>query len=80
MVERRQTGMMAAVVLAPSEGAYPTEARIGMRVCMAARKYGAILRNLGDAVVLMPPLAISEAQLRMLGQALGQAIEEVCGA
>ena len=37
------------------------EARMGHQVTLAARRRGAIVRPLGDVVVLMPPLSISEA-------------------
>ena len=33
---------------------------------LAARQRGAVIRPLGDVVVLMPPLAISEDDLRRL--------------
>jgi adenosylmethionine-8-amino-7-oxononanoate aminotransferase len=42
------------------------EDRLGHRVTLAARRRGAVIRPLGDVVVLMPPLAISEADLRRL--------------
>ena len=45
---------------------YPPEARMGTEVTLAARRRGAIVRPLGDVVVLMPALAIIEADLRRL--------------
>ncbi len=39
---------------------------LGHRVTLAARRRGAVIRPLGDVVVLMPPLTISEADLRRL--------------
>jgi adenosylmethionine-8-amino-7-oxononanoate aminotransferase len=44
----------------------PVADRIGHRVTLAARRRGAIIRPLGDVIVLMPPLSISEADLRRL--------------
>ena len=44
----------------------PLSARMGHRVVMEARARGAILRPLGDVVVVMPPLAISVADLHRL--------------
>jgi hypothetical protein len=35
-------------------------------VTLEARRRGAIIRPLGDVIVLMPPLAISKADLRRL--------------
>ena len=71
--ERRQVGLMAAVVL----GDYPAEARVGHRVALACRRHGVILRNLGDAVVFMPPLAMSSDDLGALGRALDAALSDV---
>jgi adenosylmethionine---8-amino-7-oxononanoate aminotransferase len=49
--------------------------RMGHRVTMEARACGAIVRPLGDVVVLMPPLAISVGELRRLVAITGDAIE-----
>ncbi|MHB1158307.1 MAG: aminotransferase family protein [Phycisphaerales bacterium] len=40
--------------------------RIGYDVCLAARDRGLLIRPLGDVVVLMPPLAITDDQLNQL--------------
>ena len=45
---------------------FPAALRFGHRVIKEARKRGALLRPLGDVLVLMPPLAISSAQLERL--------------
>ena len=71
--EIRQVGMMAAVVL----GGYPTEARVAHRASLAARNHGAIVRSLGDAVMLVPPLAMREDELRRLVEAVDAGIWEV---
>jgi adenosylmethionine-8-amino-7-oxononanoate aminotransferase len=44
----------------------PPAERLGHSVAMAARRRGAVIRPLGDVIVLMPPLTISEADLRRL--------------
>ena len=75
--ERRQCGMMAAFVLGPEEGAWKAADRIGLRVCYEARKAGAVVRNLGDAIVLMPPLAMEEPELRRMVAAVGEGIAAV---
>jgi adenosylmethionine-8-amino-7-oxononanoate aminotransferase len=49
--------------------------RLGQRVVAEARARGAIVRPLGDVVVLMPPLAISHADLRRLVRIVAAAIE-----
>jgi adenosylmethionine-8-amino-7-oxononanoate aminotransferase len=60
--EVRRCGFMVGIEL----GDCPVELRMGHRVTLEARRRGAIIRPLGDVVVLMPPLAISEADLRRL--------------
>jgi adenosylmethionine-8-amino-7-oxononanoate aminotransferase len=69
--EVRRRGLMVGVELRD----YPLEARMGHRVTLEARRRGAIVRPLGDVVVLMPPLAISEADLRRLMEITGESIE-----
>jgi adenosylmethionine-8-amino-7-oxononanoate aminotransferase len=62
VAEIRQRGFMVGIELIEQ----PVADRIGHQVTLAARRRGAIIRPLGDVVVLMPPLAISEADLRRL--------------
>ncbi len=62
VAEVRGHGLMVGIDLGEHE---PTGA-IGHRVTAEARKRGAIIRPLGDVIVLMPPLAISKAQLERL--------------
>ena len=59
---------------------FPLEARMGHHVTLAARARGAIIRPLGDVVVLMPPLAIEAGELRRLVQITATAIAEATGA
>ncbi len=72
VVEVRQRGFMVGIELAPR----PASERIGHRVTLAARRRGAIVRPLGDVVVLMPALAISESDLRRLVAITASAIAE----
>ena len=60
--EVRRRGFMVGIELT----GFPLEARIGHQVTLAARERGAIIRPLGDVVVLMPPLGIDEGELRRL--------------
>ena len=60
--------------------AFPLDARMGHRVTLAARRRGAIVRPLGDTIVLMPPLAITEDELVSLVGITAGAIEEATGA
>jgi len=80
VVQVRQHGLMAAVELARDKAVdtpYDPGERMGHRVIMAARKYGVIIRPLGDSIVLMPPLSSTTQDIELLMSALGQAIAEV---
>jgi adenosylmethionine-8-amino-7-oxononanoate aminotransferase len=51
---------------------------MGHRVTLEARDRGAIVRPLGDTVILMPPLGISEEDLRRLVAITTKAIQVAC--
>ncbi len=72
VAEVRQRGMMVGIQLV----AATADKRLGHRVAIAARKRGAVIRPLGDVVVLMPPLAISEHDLRRLVAITASSIAE----
>ena len=67
-------GFMTGIQLAD----HPVELRMGHRVTLEARRRGAIVRPLGDTVVLMPPLAISKSELRRLVAITAASIEAAC--
>jgi adenosylmethionine-8-amino-7-oxononanoate aminotransferase len=74
----RQRGLMVGIELVRDRATkeeYAYELRAGHRACMEARRLGAILRPLGNVVVLMPPLAFTEAQLAELAGIALAAIE-----
>jgi adenosylmethionine-8-amino-7-oxononanoate aminotransferase len=74
--EIRQKGLMIGIELgAAGKPVPPTEGR-GMKVCMAIRKHGVILRPLGDVIVLMPPLCVTEEEVHLLASATAKAIVE----
>ena len=73
--EVRRCGLMVGIELA----GFPLEARMGHQVALAARRRGAIIRPLGDVVVLMPPLAMSETELLALVRATAGAIADATG-
>jgi len=65
----RQCGLLAGIDLVADKASrrpYPWQENRGTRACLAARRHGAILRQLGDAVVIMPPLCIAPAELDLL--------------
>jgi adenosylmethionine-8-amino-7-oxononanoate aminotransferase len=51
--------------------------RTGFEVCRAARRRGVIIRPLGDVVVLMPPLGISDDELDELVAVVDHSVREV---
>jgi adenosylmethionine---8-amino-7-oxononanoate aminotransferase len=71
--EIRHRGFMTGIELTGR----PYEERIGHQVTLAARERGAIIRPLGDVVVLMPPLSISDDELRRLVAITGESIAAV---
>jgi adenosylmethionine-8-amino-7-oxononanoate aminotransferase len=73
VLEVRRRGFMVGIEL---EG-FPLEARAGHQVTLAARRRGAIVRPLGDVIVLMPPLAITTDELRRLVEITSESIAEV---
>ncbi|ABC79847.1 adenosylmethionine--8-amino-7-oxononanoate transaminase [Anaeromyxobacter dehalogenans] len=76
--EVRQRGLMVGIELVRDRATreeYAYELRAGDRVTREARKLGAILRPLGNVVVLMPPLAMTEAELTRLAGITLAAIE-----
>ena len=78
----RRYGLAAGVELVAdraTKAQYPASERRGMKVCMAARKHGVFLRPLGDTVVCMPPLSITEEEIVTLVDAVERGIAEVCG-
>lgn len=73
--EIRQRGFMVGIELA----GFAVHERMGQRVTVAARERGAIIRPLGDVIVLMPALAITEADLRRLVAVTASSIAEATG-
>ena len=78
--EIRQRGLMVGIELVrdrASKAEYDFGLRVGHQVCLEARPLGAILRPLGNVVVLMPPLAMTEAELGRLAAIAIEGIERV---
>jgi adenosylmethionine---8-amino-7-oxononanoate aminotransferase len=69
--EIRRCGFMVGIELEE----HPLPVRIGHRVTLEARRRGAIIRPLGDVVVLMPPLSITREELTRLVTITAEAID-----
>jgi adenosylmethionine-8-amino-7-oxononanoate aminotransferase len=73
----RQRGLMIGIELVQNKDtkeAFPLARRTGHRVILAARQLGAILRPLGDVIVLMPPLSMTRKELETLSRITAEAI------
>jgi adenosylmethionine-8-amino-7-oxononanoate aminotransferase len=76
----RQRGLMVGIELVRDRATkeeYPYALRAGHEVCLEARRRGAVLRPLGNVVVLMPPLALDEGLLAELAAIALASIEQV---
>ncbi|MDP6942569.1 MAG: aminotransferase class III-fold pyridoxal phosphate-dependent enzyme, partial [Myxococcota bacterium] len=74
----RQYGLSAGIELLadPATGRpFDPAERRGMAVCTAARARGVFLRPLGDVLILMPPLTMSDAELDRLVDAIAHGIQ-----
>ena len=74
VAEVRQRGFMVGIDL----GEHDPALRMGHRVTLAARERGALVRPLGDTVVLVPPLSISVEDLRSLLDIVADSIVAAC--
>lgn len=78
----RQVGFMVGIELVKNrftKEPYPLEMKMGIRVIQEARRRGAILRPLGNVIVLMPPLGILRTQLNELVDQTHHSIRKVTG-
>ncbi len=78
--EIRQCGLMVGIELAHDperEIPFDTGIRAGHRVALEAREKGAIIRPLKDVVVLMPPLAIKDNDLKELVDITTRSIDSI---
>ncbi|MBM4056072.1 MAG: adenosylmethionine--8-amino-7-oxononanoate transaminase [Planctomycetes bacterium] len=66
----RQCGLIAAIELVKDKDTkepYLWTERIGMQICIEARKHGLLIRPLGHIIVIMPPIVIKNEEIdRML--------------
>jgi adenosylmethionine-8-amino-7-oxononanoate aminotransferase len=80
--EVRQKGFMVGIELVEDKKTkrpYPVAKRVGHRVILEARRKGAIIRPLGDVIVIMPPLSISFGELGTLLDVVFESIGSVTG-
>lgn len=78
----RCEGMICAIELVAdfaTRERFPLTRRAGHRVSEKAREFGLLTRCIGDVLVLMPPLCITNEQLERAADALWRALVETLG-
>jgi len=76
----RQWGYMVGIELVQDKARakdYLAEERIGYKVILEARKRSVMIRPLGDVIILMPPLSITDGELAALLDAVHDSIAAV---
>ena len=71
--EVRRRGLMTGVELNPPAG---TD-KWGRKVCASTVRRGVLLRPLGDVVVIMAPLTITESEIATISRVLVEALDEL---
>ena len=74
----RQCGLMGAIEIVKDKAtkeSFSHEKTLGAKLCMAMRSKGAMIRPLGDVVVVMPPVAIDPPTLRQMLDIITETIE-----
>ena len=78
----RQRGFIAALELVKDKASkedYPSEEKVGARVCKHARKLGLIIRPLSNVIVIMPPYIITKDELAKMIDIISESINYVVG-
>ncbi len=76
----RQRGLLAGVELVrdrETKEPLPWAEKWGLRVCLRALEKGVWLRPLGNVLVIMPPLAISDEELDRIAVVLEESVRDV---
>ena len=76
--EIRQCGMVAGLELRQEDGTrFPYSQHVCENACLAARDHGLLIRPVLDTIVLMPPLSITEGEIRQMCDGVGKAIRDI---
>jgi adenosylmethionine-8-amino-7-oxononanoate aminotransferase len=76
----RQKGFMVGIELVehkPTRRPFAPTRRLGAEICSRIRRHGVILRPLGDVIILMPPLAMGEGDLRTITSAVAEEVSRL---
>ncbi len=80
--EARGVGLVGALELVEdkeTKRSFAPELAVAARVAKAAEERGVILRSLGDAIAIAPPLIIKEGEIDEILAVLGAALDQVAG-
>lgn len=78
--EIRQVGLMVGIEVFEEVAArrpFAAAKRVGHQVTKEARRHGVIIRPLGDVIVVMPPLSVTEEEIDALLRVVHLAIKKV---
>jgi adenosylmethionine-8-amino-7-oxononanoate aminotransferase len=78
----RQWGYMIGIELVQdraNRNSFPPERRVGHQVILKARERSVMIRPLGDVIVLMPPLSMTDGELATLLDVVYDCIVTVTG-
>jgi adenosylmethionine-8-amino-7-oxononanoate aminotransferase len=78
--EIRQLGLMTGIELVKDKETreeFAPGLKVGARICAACRSKGLLIRPLSDVLVLMPPLSITNPELRRMTVSIREALDEV---
>jgi adenosylmethionine---8-amino-7-oxononanoate aminotransferase len=78
--EIRRAGFIAGIEVARPDGtSFDASEQIGVKICLAARRYQLLTRPIRDVIVLMLPLCVRLEEIDQAVKAIERAIEDVCG-
>lgn len=76
--EIRQCGLISGIEVRRKNGeAFPWAQRVGVQICLAARRHGLLTRPVLDTIVFMPPLCVTEEEMEGGIRAIRLATREV---
>ena len=76
----RQKGMMVGIELVKDKRTkepFDPRRRLGAEVCLNVRKHGVLVRPLGDVVVILPPLAMGDEDLKSVVSAVRKELSSI---
>ena len=77
----RHCGMMAGIELIKNKETrepFPLSERMGHKIAADCRRHGLLIRPIGNIVILVPPLAATERQLRKIVNIVTKACRTLC--